>query len=368
MSIHCQQLHQLGAVGDDDLLFRSRATSRSRPCCDRHLAADLGTKDDGVIKSHLYVTLHALMPAALIETAFLSNPGDYAVALVLGVASEGRANRSPTASTTTRQRIPPRRRAVIGVIGLFDSRPGRPDRGSARARALARVDLVFLADQAHVPYGGRAPRRSPRSRASNLAWLDEHGVDAIVTSLQHSCAIAERYGWPANARRAFDLIDSAATAVERGGWRIGVVATAATVRSGSYGRRMRAAHPQARKCGSLPRRHWYRWSKPEGSTATRRATPSHARRCDCRPVLDAVIFGCTHYPVLERHFRAALGERVELIDPAFVQAAPLAEFLALDETPAGSGTTRYVTSGDPERFRLSVAAIMEEHTPVVIEY
>ena len=43
-----------------------------------HLAAD-GTKDDGIIKSHLYVTLHARMPAVLIETAFLTNPGDYAL-------------------------------------------------------------------------------------------------------------------------------------------------------------------------------------------------------------------------------------------------------------------------------------------------
>ncbi len=43
-----------------------------------HLAAD-GTKDDGVIKSHLYVTLHTRMPAVLVETAFLSNPSDYAL-------------------------------------------------------------------------------------------------------------------------------------------------------------------------------------------------------------------------------------------------------------------------------------------------
>ncbi|MDE2481125.1 MAG: N-acetylmuramoyl-L-alanine amidase [bacterium] len=42
------------------------------------LAATLGTKDDGTIKSKLYVTLHANMPAVLVETAFLSNPDDYA--------------------------------------------------------------------------------------------------------------------------------------------------------------------------------------------------------------------------------------------------------------------------------------------------
>jgi N-acetylmuramoyl-L-alanine amidase len=42
------------------------------------LAGD-GTKDDGIVRSHLYVTLHTRMPAVLIETAFLSNPGDYAL-------------------------------------------------------------------------------------------------------------------------------------------------------------------------------------------------------------------------------------------------------------------------------------------------
>ncbi len=43
-----------------------------------HLAAD-GTKDDGLIKAHYYVTYHTRMPAVLIETAFLTNPGDYAL-------------------------------------------------------------------------------------------------------------------------------------------------------------------------------------------------------------------------------------------------------------------------------------------------
>lgn len=45
---------------------------------ERQLAGD-GTKDDGIVKSHLYVTLHALMPAVLIETAFISNPNDFAL-------------------------------------------------------------------------------------------------------------------------------------------------------------------------------------------------------------------------------------------------------------------------------------------------
>ncbi len=36
----------------------------------------IGTQDDGVIKSNLYVTKHTTMPAVLVETGFISNPGD----------------------------------------------------------------------------------------------------------------------------------------------------------------------------------------------------------------------------------------------------------------------------------------------------
>lgn len=45
---------------------------------ERAITAALGTKDDGIVKSRFYVTLHAFMPAVLVETAFLTNPTDYA--------------------------------------------------------------------------------------------------------------------------------------------------------------------------------------------------------------------------------------------------------------------------------------------------
>jgi len=45
---------------------------------ERDLSSD-GTKDDGIVRAHLYVTLHSLMPAVLIETAFISNPNDFSL-------------------------------------------------------------------------------------------------------------------------------------------------------------------------------------------------------------------------------------------------------------------------------------------------
>ena len=44
---------------------------------ERRVVAVSGTGDDGVQRAKFYVTLHTNMPAVLIETAFMSNPGDY---------------------------------------------------------------------------------------------------------------------------------------------------------------------------------------------------------------------------------------------------------------------------------------------------
>jgi N-acetylmuramoyl-L-alanine amidase len=42
------------------------------------IAAGAGTRNDGIVKSKLYVTLHARMPAVLVETAFITNASDFA--------------------------------------------------------------------------------------------------------------------------------------------------------------------------------------------------------------------------------------------------------------------------------------------------
>lgn len=254
------------------------------------------------------------------------------------------------------------------MIGLFDSGLGGLTVIRRVRERLPDVDLLYYADQAHVPYGGRTPDDLFALLQNNLAWLDERGVEAIVMACNTSCAIADVYGWPKTRAEVFDLLDSATIALQRSrAQRIGVVATEATVRSGAYGRRIRNAIHE----GEV-------WEVPApelvplveaGKHDSAAARDAVARACAALPPdLDAVVYGCTHYPVLEQHFRAVLSDRVKLIDPAFVQATRLAEFLALDETPAGSGTTRYVTSGDPQRFRESVAQIMEEQTPVVLEY
>ncbi len=251
------------------------------------------------------------------------------------------------------------------MIGIFDSGLGGLTVVARVRQRLPQADLLFFADQAHVPYGDRQAEDLHRLLAANLAWLDARGAEIVVIGCNTSCAIAERYGWPSSRAHVLDLIDSAATAVQRAGHRrIGVVATAATVRSGSYGRTLRSAIPGAEV---------WEVAAPAlvplveaGATESEEARAAVAAVCAALPRdLDAVIYGCTHYPLLAAPFAAALGPSVALVDPAVMQAERAAALLTSRESPAESGRTLYVTSGEATAFRTNVARIMGEADPQV---
>jgi glutamate racemase len=239
------------------------------------------------------------------------------------------------------------------VIGLFDSGLGGLTVLARIRERMPSADVLFFADQANVPYGDRTHAELLELVAANLERLDARGVDAIVTACNTSCAVAERYGWPGSRAPVLDLIESAAIAVQRGGFRrAGVVATAATVGAGSYGRTIRA------KVGGID---VVEVPAPAlvplveaGSVEGDEARAAVAEVCAHLPHdLDALVFGCTHYPVLEQHFRAVLGDSVMLVDPAIVQAERAAALLG--ERAQGRGTTEYLTSGDKAAFLRNVA-------------
>ncbi len=241
------------------------------------------------------------------------------------------------------------------MIGLFDSGLGGLTVLTRLREVVPRADVIFFADQAHVPYGDRPHGELLALLRANLARLNERGVEAIVMACNTSCAIAERYGWPHSKAPVLDLIESAAIAVEAGGFtRVGVVATAATVGAGSYGRSLRkriagvdVVEVPAPALVPLVERGAVEGEEP------RRAV---AEVCAHLPLdLDAVVFGCTHYPLLTPHFEALLGG-VALVDPAIVQAQRAASLLR--DPAGGSGATTYLTSGDEAAFRAGIARIM----------
>ena len=66
------------------------------------------------------------------------------------------------------------------------------------------------------------------------------------------------------------------------------------------------------------------------------------------PNPQAAILGCTHYPLMEQHFQAALGADVKVFSQADLVAESLANYLERHPDMLGAGTeSMFLTTGDP---------------------
>uniref|UniRef100_E6PFI7 glutamate racemase n=1 Tax=mine drainage metagenome TaxID=410659 RepID=E6PFI7_9ZZZZ len=244
------------------------------------------------------------------------------------------------------------------MLGLFDSGLGGLTVLRAVRAMLPDEEIVFLADQAHVPYGDRREEELVELLHANIAWLEAAGADAIVMACNTSCAVAQRHAWPPSGVRILDLIESAALAVTRRGLRnVAVIATAATVRTGAYGDALRARAPgmQVTEIAAPALVPLVEAGEIE-SERTRRAVAEVCEgvAADC----EAVVLACTHFPVLDAHFASALGPRIARIDPALVQAERAVALSIEAGSARGNGRTRCVTTGDGARFAEQLEMIL----------
>jgi glutamate racemase len=68
------------------------------------------------------------------------------------------------------------------------------------------------------------------------------------------------------------------------------------------------------------------------------------------PDPQAAILGCTHYPLMEQHFQAALGADVKVYSQADLVAQSLANYLERHPNMQGEGTNSiFLTTGDPRK-------------------
>jgi len=253
------------------------------------------------------------------------------------------------------------------VLGLFDSGLGGLTVLQRLRERLPQQDIIFFADQLHVPYGDRTPGELVELLRANVEFLDARAVDAIVMACNTSCATAAREGWPVTKAPILDLIESAAIAVESAGYqRIGVVATAATTATRAYTQKITSR---------ISRAHVFEVAAPAlvplveaGKLVGEEPRAAVAAVCaQLPPDLDAVLLACTHYPLLDAHFAAALGEGVARIDPAIVHAERAAAIAAHEGFAPGTGSITCITSGDPERFRLAVTNVLGKLPEITFE-
>lgn len=250
-------------------------------------------------------------------------------------------------------------------IGIFDSGVGGLSVLRAVRQALPQEALIYLADQAHVPYGPR-PVEQVRAFAEGITrYLQSQGVKLIVVACNTASAAALH-----SLRQTFPelpfvgmepAVKPAAEHTQTGV--VGVLATPATFQGALYAsvveRFASGVTVLQDTCPGLV----MEIEAGHLDTAEVRAILEKALHPMLAQGIDTVVLGCTHFPFVIPLIEDIVGPGVRVIDPAPAiarQVARLLEVNNLTTTADQQGSVRYLTSGDPDQLAALLPRLLGE--------
>ena len=238
----------------------------------------------------------------------------------------------------------------IQPIGIFDSGIGGLSVLKEIRRLLPHETILYLADQAHVPYGPR-PIQQVRAFAEGIShFLLDKGVKTIVVACNTASAAALYH-----LRNTFPdipfvgmepAIKPAAESTKSGV--VGVLATPATFQGELYAsvvsRFANGVDVLQDTCPGLVNQI----ENGDLSSIKTRKILQEALAPMLERGIDRIVMGCTHYPFVIPIIEEIVGPQVEVIDPAPAVARQTTRILqthGLYNTEKNLGQIRFFTTG-----------------------
>lgn len=253
-------------------------------------------------------------------------------------------------------------------IGIFDSGVGGLSVLRAIRRALPNETLLYLGDQAHVPYGSR-PRDQIRDYAFAITeFLLARGAKLIVVACNTASAVALhdlRLAFPAVPFVGMEpAVKPAAETTHTG--KVGVLATPTTFAGELYASVVeRFAKDVQLFQGTCPGLVEQIEAGDLEGPATRQILED-ALQPMLAEGIDTVVMGCTHYPFVIPLIETITGPAVRTIDPAPAiarQTRRLLEERGLLNPGPGAGRLRFFTSGSLISFSKLLSVLLDEVGP-----
>ena len=240
-------------------------------------------------------------------------------------------------------------------IGVFDSGVGGLTVAREIMRNLPDERIVYFGDTARVPYGRKSQETVIRYSKQIVRFLQTQHVKAIVIACNTASALAlDAIEGELDIPILGVLRPGAKVAAETTkNKRVGVIATESTIRSGMYGRYIKAHDPEITVYGKacplfvpLVEEGWLK--DPVTEEVARRYLKELLEKD-----IDSLILGCTHYPLIRSLMRKIVGDKVQLVNPAYETALELGRLLTREGLANDGGTD---CAGEKYQFFVSDAA------------
>jgi glutamate racemase len=228
-------------------------------------------------------------------------------------------------------------------IGVFDSGIGGLTVLKELLDHLPGESFVYFGDTARVPYGTKSAETVRRFSRDNVRLLLDRGVKSVVVACNTASAEAL-----AMLQREFDVpivgvIEPGVRAAVKGSGsgRIGVIGTAGTIRSGAYQAGILLLREDADVTAApcplfvpLAEEGWV--DHPVTEMVAREYLKEFRERG-----IDALVLGCTHYPLLKSVIGRVMGPSVELVDSAVETAREMERVILSERIAGGNGNGQF---------------------------
>ena len=265
-----------------------------------------------------------------------------------------------------------------GPIGIFDSGYGGLTILHGIRQVLPEYDYLYLGDNARTPYGPRSFEVVYEFTRQAVLKLFEMGCHLIILGCNTASAKALRTIQQNDIpqidpdRRVLGVIRPTAEVIGEltTSRHVGVLATEGTIKSESYTLEIQKLYPDIQVTGvACP--FWvplveYNEADSPGADYFVKKRIDQIMRLD--PAIDAIILGCTHYPLLMPKILKYLPAGVRVIPQGEYVAESLKDYLErhpqMDAKCSKHATVHYLTTENPDKFKESAQIFLHESIDV----
>ena len=237
-------------------------------------------------------------------------------------------------------------------IGLFDSGVGGLTVFKKVVKLCPNNSYIYLADTERLPYGVKTYDEIIQIAEEISYWFSSQSIDILLVACNTTNANAMNVIKNKLNIPIFDLIDSASSTIQES--RVGVLATPSTVKTKAYTRAILDLKPKTfvieQSCSKfVPLIEMNKIESEEIiDVAVGYLQPLLKQK------IEALILGCSHYPLISPLLSSLLPSHVKLIDPAQALSLQLKSFMDSKkinlEKKEYFGDSKFYVTSNPAKF------------------
>jgi glutamate racemase len=254
---------------------------------------------------------------------------------------------------------------TAGPIGIFDSGYGGLTILHGIRQLLPQYDFIFLGDNARAPYGPRSFDVVYQFTRQAVVKLFQMGCHLVILGCNTASAKALRTIQQNDLpqldpnRRVLGVIRPTAEVVGKitRNNHVGIVATEGTIRSRSYEMEIAKLWPNIKVSGQacpfwVPLIEYNEADSPGADYFVKKRLDQLMQK---DPLIDTLILGCTHYPILLPKIVKYVSPDVRIVPQGEYVASSLKDYLHrhpdMDARCTKGGQVAYYTTENPDRFK-----------------